>query len=69
VSTNLSKPDGPAEPRRDLIIRGCDFIDLQAGFVRVDRTNAEAILSTWRLFGDLTAHEIAMILARYDTAG
>ena len=52
-----------------MIVRGVDYIDLRSGFIRVDRVKAEEILPTWLLFGDLTAHEVAEILARYDTVG
>jgi hypothetical protein len=67
VNTNLSKPDGPAEPRRELIVRASDFIDLQAGFRRVDRPAAEEILDQWHLVGDLTRFERVEILIRYDS--
>jgi hypothetical protein len=59
----------PPHPRRDLIIHGVDYVDLQACFVRVDRGRAEEILAGWARADELTAHERAEILARFDTAG
>jgi hypothetical protein len=52
-----------------MIIRGCDFIDLRAGFVRVDRRRAEEILDGWHLVEGLAHLERVEILNRYDSAG
>jgi hypothetical protein len=54
------------EPRRDLVARGCDYIDLRSNFIRVTRQKAEEILSTWVRANDLTGLERRLILNRYD---
>jgi hypothetical protein len=44
------------------------WIDLQAGFIRVDRAKAEQILARWTLADDLTGHERVLVLNRYDAS-
>ena len=56
----------PADPRPDMIVRGCDYIDLRSNFIRVTRQKAETILATWVLASDLTGLERNLILNRYD---
>jgi hypothetical protein len=51
-----------------MIIRAADWIDLQAGFLRVDRTRAEQILTGWSRVDELTPHELVLVLNRYDPA-
>jgi hypothetical protein len=51
-----------------MIALACDWIDLQAGFIRVDRAKAERILAGWSRVNDLTRHEWVLILNRYDPA-
>ena len=53
-------------PRKTMIVGACDFIDLQAGFVRVGRARAERILKGWSRANDLTSLERVLVLNRYD---
>jgi hypothetical protein len=49
-----------------MIIHAVDWIDLQAGFIRVNRDRAEQILTSWARVDELTEHERVLVLNRYD---
>jgi hypothetical protein len=49
-----------------MIVHASDWIDLQAGFIRVDRERAEQILAGWARVDELTRHELVLVLNRYD---
>jgi hypothetical protein len=53
-------------PPKTMIVEACDFIDLQAGIVRVGRARAERILKNWSRANDLTSLERVLVLHRFD---